>query len=80
MRGSVRGVPGDRHSYRDAIKRFQLQKGVTVMIKVEQYKGKQADVNSYLLSDIGNVIVIDLLRNSAEAEKLANHVEASGKK
>jgi hypothetical protein len=50
------------------------------MIKVEQYKGKQADVNSYLLSDIGNVIVIDLLRNSAEAEKLANHVEASGKK
>lgn len=49
------------------------------MINIEQYKGTQADVNSYLISDASNVIVVDLLRNSAEAEELANHVEASGK-
>jgi hypothetical protein len=50
------------------------------MINIEQYKGKEASVNSYLLSDNDNVIVVDLLRNSAEAEKLADHIEAGRKK
>ncbi len=49
------------------------------MIKIERYKGAEADVNSYLLSDVDNVIVVDVLRNSAEAARLADHVEASGK-
>jgi glyoxylase-like metal-dependent hydrolase (beta-lactamase superfamily II) len=37
-------------------------------------------VNSYLISDSRNLIVVDTLRNSREAEKLADHVESSGKK
>jgi glyoxylase-like metal-dependent hydrolase (beta-lactamase superfamily II) len=49
------------------------------MIDIERYAGKQASVNSYLLSDANSLIVVDLLRNSVEAEELANHVEASGK-
>ena len=50
------------------------------MIEIQRYAGRQANVNSYLLSDAENVIAVDLLRNSAEAEGLADHVEASGKK
>lgn len=50
------------------------------MITVERFKGEEADVNSYLLSDANNIIVVDLLRNSAEAEKLADYIEASDKK
>ena len=49
------------------------------MIDIERYAGKQASVNSYLLSDANSVIVIDLLRNSIEAEELADHIEAGGK-
>jgi glyoxylase-like metal-dependent hydrolase (beta-lactamase superfamily II) len=50
------------------------------MINIERYAGKQANVNSYLLSDANGVIVVDLLRNSPEADRLADHVQASGKK
>lgn len=50
------------------------------MIQIERYKGIEADVNSYLLSDAENVIAVDVLRNSTEAEKLADHLEASGKR
>jgi glyoxylase-like metal-dependent hydrolase (beta-lactamase superfamily II) len=50
------------------------------MIDIQRYAGKQAHVNSYLVSDADSVIVVDLLRNSPEAEKLADHVQASGKK
>ena len=50
------------------------------MINIERYAGEQASVNSYLLFDADHVIVVDLLRNSLEAEGLATHVEASGKK
>jgi len=50
------------------------------VISIERCPGRQADVNSYLLSDIENVIVVELLRNSAEAEELADHVEATGKR
>jgi hypothetical protein len=49
------------------------------MIDIQRYAGTQANVNSYLLSGADSVIVVDLLRNSLEAEKLADHVEASGK-
>jgi hypothetical protein len=37
------------------------------MIDIQRYAGTQANVNSYLLSDADNVIVVDLLRNSPEA-------------
>ena len=37
-------------------------------------------MNSYLLSDSKNLMVVDLLRNSPEAEQLADHVEATGKR
>jgi glyoxylase-like metal-dependent hydrolase (beta-lactamase superfamily II) len=50
------------------------------MIDIERYAGIQANVNSYLLSDSKSVIVVDLLRNTPEADKLADHVEASGKR
>src|SRR5579863_10127702 len=50
------------------------------MIAIERYQGEEASVNSYLISDSRNVIVVDLLRNSAEAEKLADHVESTGKR
>jgi glyoxylase-like metal-dependent hydrolase (beta-lactamase superfamily II) len=50
------------------------------MINIERYAGKQANVNSYLLSDANGVMVVDLLRNSPEADRLADHVQASGKK
>jgi glyoxylase-like metal-dependent hydrolase (beta-lactamase superfamily II) len=51
-------------------------KGSTA-IEIQRYAGRQANGNSYLLSDAENVIVVDLLRNSAAAEELADHVEAS---
>src|SRR5580698_2880956 len=50
------------------------------MIEIQRYEGQEANVNSYLLSDAENVIVVDLLRNSHEAVALADHVEATGKK
>ena len=31
------------------------------MIDIQRYAGRQANVNSYLLSDAENVIVVDLL-------------------
>jgi glyoxylase-like metal-dependent hydrolase (beta-lactamase superfamily II) len=50
------------------------------MVSIERYAGIQANVNSYLLSDSRSVIVVDLLRNSREAGKLADHVKATGKR
>lgn len=50
------------------------------MINIERYAGKEANVNSYLLSDANSVIIVDLLRNSPEAEHLADHIQASGKR
>jgi len=49
------------------------------MIQIEVYKGVEANVNSFILSSAENLIVVDLLRNSAEAEKLADDIENSGK-
>lgn len=45
------------------------------MINIEPYEGTEANVNSYILSDDENIIVVDVLRNSAEAEILADHIE-----
>jgi hypothetical protein len=50
------------------------------MLNIERYAGNQASVNSYLISNQNSVIVVNLLRNSSEAEKLADHVEANGKR
>jgi glyoxylase-like metal-dependent hydrolase (beta-lactamase superfamily II) len=50
------------------------------VIEIERYQGQEASVNSYLISDARNLIVVDLLRNSAEAERLADHVESTGKR
>jgi hypothetical protein len=50
------------------------------MISIERYAGVQANVNSYLLTDSKSVLVVDLLRNSREAKKLADYVEATGKR
>jgi glyoxylase-like metal-dependent hydrolase (beta-lactamase superfamily II) len=50
------------------------------VVEIERYQGQEASVNSYLISDATNLIVVDLLRNSSEAERLADHVESTGKK
>lgn len=50
------------------------------MINIERYEGTEANVNSYILSDDENAIVVDALRNSKEAESLADHIETKGKK
>ncbi|WP_028864133.1 MBL fold metallo-hydrolase [Psychromonas aquimarina] len=50
------------------------------MINIERYEGTEANVNSYLLSDDENTILVDVLRNSVEAEGLADHIEKDGKK
>jgi glyoxylase-like metal-dependent hydrolase (beta-lactamase superfamily II) len=53
---------------------------VKTVVEIERYPGNEASVNSYLISDARNLIVVDLLRNSREAEALADHVESTGKK
>lgn len=50
------------------------------MISVELYQGTEANVNSYILSDGENMLVVDCLRNSEEAEKLADHLEQKNQK
>jgi glyoxylase-like metal-dependent hydrolase (beta-lactamase superfamily II) len=61
-------------------KHFRAQGEGSAMISIERYAGIQANVNSYLLSDSKSIMVVDLLRNSPEAEKLADQVEATGKR
>ena len=48
------------------------------MIEVSCHKGSEANVNSFILSDDENIIVVDMLRNSAEAERLADNIEKGG--
>jgi len=50
------------------------------MIEVSCHKGSEANVNSFILSDDENIIVVDMLRNSAEAERLADNIEKAKKK
>ncbi len=49
------------------------------MIDVERCPVEEASINSYLITDWQNLVVVDLLRNSREAEKLADGVESTGK-
>jgi glyoxylase-like metal-dependent hydrolase (beta-lactamase superfamily II) len=50
----------------------------SAMIIIERYAGIEANVSSYLLSDSKSVIVVDLL--SPESEKVADYIEATGKR
>ncbi len=43
------------------------------------YHGKEANVNSYLFTDISSAILVDSLRNSEEAKKLASFVKENTK-
>ncbi len=45
-------------------------------VTVEVFKGKEASVNSYLFSNGESMIVMDVLRNSKEAEELAAFIKA----
>ena len=45
-------------------------------LTVEVFKGKEASVNSYLFSNGKSLMVMDVLRNSAEAEGLAQFIKA----
>lgn len=49
------------------------------MIEITCHKGTEANVNSFILSDNENVIIVDMLRNSTEAELLADKVEKTNK-
>jgi glyoxylase-like metal-dependent hydrolase (beta-lactamase superfamily II) len=49
------------------------------VINVEQFSGTEANVNAFILSNNDHLIVVDLLRNSAEAEVFADQVDATGK-
>ncbi|MEU8470798.1 MBL fold metallo-hydrolase [Streptomyces sp. NPDC029006] len=46
---------------------------------VTRFAAPTASVNSWLVSDDTSVIVVDVLRSSAEAAELADAVAASGK-
>lgn len=45
-------------------------------LQVEVFKGKEASVNSYLFHNGTSQIVVDVLRNSQEAEELAKFIQA----
>ena len=45
-------------------------------LQVEVFKGKEASVNSYLFSNGETLMVMDVLRNSVEAQKLAEVIRA----
>ncbi len=48
-------------------------------ISLSIYNGVEASVNAYLFTDKDSAILVDCLRNSAEAEKLAAFVKETGK-
>jgi hypothetical protein len=52
-------------------------KGITT-IEIHRYAERQANVNSYLLSDPKNVIVVSLLSNSSGAEEPADSFRSHG--
>lgn len=47
-------------------------------LQVEVFKGNEASVNSYLFSNGESLMVMDVLRNSDEARKLADVIKAKG--
>jgi glyoxylase-like metal-dependent hydrolase (beta-lactamase superfamily II) len=44
-------------------------------LKVEVYKGKASSVNAYIFENGKSVVLMDVLRNSEEAQKLAEYVK-----
>ena len=49
-------------------------------INLNIYHGVEANVNSYLFTDSNSAILVDALRNSEEAKKLANFVKEKSNK
>jgi glyoxylase-like metal-dependent hydrolase (beta-lactamase superfamily II) len=49
-------------------------------VRIERWAGHEASVNSWLVHDDTSTVVVDVLRNSAEAERLADHLEAGGRR
>jgi glyoxylase-like metal-dependent hydrolase (beta-lactamase superfamily II) len=52
---------------------------MTNNIKLDVYHGVEATVNAYIFSDNQSVILVDCLRNSEEAAKLAAQIKQMGK-
>jgi len=50
------------------------------MLEIERWAGAEASVNSWLIHDGESTLVVDVLRNSAEATALADHLERSGRR
>lgn len=48
-------------------------------IQLDVYHGKEASVNAYIFSDDQSIILVDCLRNSEEASKLANRIKNQNK-
>ena len=49
------------------------------MLNISPYRAVQANVNSYLFTDSKSAVLVDCLRNSEEAKKLADFVNGKGK-
>ena len=49
------------------------------MININPYHGVEANVNSYLFTDNNSAVLVDCLRNSKEANKLAEFVKSKNK-
>ncbi|UWQ89647.1 MBL fold metallo-hydrolase [Rhodobacteraceae bacterium M382] len=49
------------------------------MLNLDVYHGVEANVNSYLFTDNNSAVLVDCLRNSEEAAKLAEFVKSTGK-
>jgi glyoxylase-like metal-dependent hydrolase (beta-lactamase superfamily II) len=48
-------------------------------LKIERFAGREANVNAYIIHNATNAVVVDSLRNRAEAAELAEAVRASGR-
>ena len=49
------------------------------MLNLDVYHGVEANVTSYLFTDNNIAVLVDCLRNSEEAAKLAEFVKSTGK-
>ena len=48
-------------------------------LKIERFAGQEANVNAYIIHNATHAVVVDSLRNRAEAAELAGAVRASGR-
>jgi len=48
-------------------------------LKIERFAGREANVNAYIIHNATHALVVDSLRNRAEAAELAEAVRASGR-